>query len=353
MSEIVKCGFYNILECGYYQRGTNIHQFGSINEILHDLNQWSHNKSIEETKLFNPAEGSELLPTYLLRSVQAGGGWMLVTWNQIPSTESGVASVMGNSTVNDPSIVMNAIEPGSIPGYATYFWFLPEMNLFASIRLKKRTQTGQFQMKQYLESALSKISSYAHIEEPENPDDEYRVLGYAQPGEEPQHLYPRFRTSVAKNKGNIEYILQHAGEIRKILCKETLQLNRPLDKGLWQSALGLMGLRQTRESERQDSVPMTYEFSPETFGLQEVERLIETWEEKEAQGVEWDDYGFFFTGQDNPHWLRHDILKTEVNLNVEWLDDELADPVVLLNELQAHKAQILRSIKRENGQDIA
>lgn len=347
MPEIVKCNFYNINECGYFKRGTNEHQFGSITEILSDLYEWSQNKDIQQTKLFSPAGGSDLFPTYLLNVVETGEDWLLTTWSQVPSSKSGVASVMGSSKVDEPAVVMNAIQAGSIPGFATYFWFIPELSLFASVRLKNRTQTGQAGMQKYIETALSKISSYTHVVPAPVPKEESKILGYALPDGEPQMLYPRFKTSVARNKGNIEYILQNAENISKVCCKETLELNKPIENDLWQSALQLMGLKKARECERKDSVQLKYEFSPETFGANEVKQIIAAWEAKEGEKSEWDDYGFYFVGQSNkPYWLSHDLLRTDVNLNVEWLNEELASPDVLLDELRKHKKQILKNIRR-------
>ena len=342
MSELVKFSFYNVTACGYYARSDDSPVFGSLREILEDLRIWSIGKSIAQTKLYEPAEGSDFLSTYLLNINSQDGDWLLSTWNETPSTEAGVASIVRDSPLTNPVVVMNEIQANSIPGYATYFWFLPGEDLFASVRLKKRTQTGQKPMQKYLESALSKVSSYTFTEPTMG-----RIIGYGRPGEEPLSLHPRFRTSLASNPGNRELILQNSEQISRVYRKETLHLNRAEQRSRWQSMLRMIGLNQGQEFARNDDVNLRYDFSPEFIGSTDVVSILGEWDRSSSERSDWDDYGFSFVGDSNKiHWLSHDLLTTEFHLDVDWDTAETVNAESLMSALMQMKPTILRSIAR-------
>ncbi|MFO7127347.1 hypothetical protein P3E14_32305, partial [Pseudomonas aeruginosa] len=69
------------------------------------------------------------------------------------------------SQVGNTEVVLKEIPEGGIPGFATYFWFLPERNVFASIKFQHLI-TGQKPMQEYMESYLTLYSSHAVLTEP-------------------------------------------------------------------------------------------------------------------------------------------------------------------------------------------
>lgn len=349
MSEPVKFSFYRVHECGYYSWGNDTPAFGSLQELLTDLQHWSADKSIENTKLYEPQAGSDYLSTYLLNIQHVGDDWLVTTWNEVPSTEAGVASVIRNSSVAAPNVVMNRIRDNSIPGYATYFWILPSHGLFASVRFKKRTQTGQPQFRKYVEQALSLISSYVRYGEDEE-DSSRQVIGYAPIGRDliSPSPSPRFKTSLAHDVGNREYIRENANRISKIVRKETLRLNHADERQWWQSALSRLGINAGTDYSRTDDVNIKYELSPEFFDLQKVDSMMQEWDESESVRSEWDDYGFKFRGDASKvHWLSYSTLTASAELNVEWDNNEVVNGESLLSVLTAGKVELLRQIREE------
>ncbi|EGE8426653.1 hypothetical protein HI649_004071 [Escherichia coli] len=87
MSESVKLSFYRAHECGYYLWGNNTPVFGSLQELLTDLHFWSTDKSIENTKLYEPQADSDYLGTYLFNINRSGDYWLVTIWNEVPSTK--------------------------------------------------------------------------------------------------------------------------------------------------------------------------------------------------------------------------------------------------------------------------
>ncbi|WP_374263667.1 hypothetical protein [Zoogloea sp.] len=336
MVEHAKITFYKISECGYYRRGTPSPDFGAVPELLRELLAWSQGRPLVETKVFEPADGQDLHPAYLLDIRGDGDSWLVTTWNQTPSNEAGVASVKGESNVGAAQVVMNSIEEGSIPGFATYFWFIPSRGCFASIRFQ-HLWTGQKSLQCYMESYMSSFSS--HVVTEEGNGDELEILGYApNPGEEPVHVSPRFRTSLVYKPGETDVIRNGVESIRKIVRKTALTLTREADLAKWQQFLRWTKLRD--QPAALQKVRVQYEIST-GISLADLDAIIHDWNEQHDR--EWDDYGFCLKGESQKiRWLSHSLARSEFDLDVTRDNDEVVSPASLLAALADKRAAILR-----------
>jgi hypothetical protein len=74
---------------------------------------------------------------------------LLTTWNVTPHAGDQIASIQGNSVVGNPVVVMNNLPAGGIPGFATYFWFIPAQSVLATVRFH-HTHNGHQGLDMYL-----------------------------------------------------------------------------------------------------------------------------------------------------------------------------------------------------------
>lgn len=86
--------------------GESTPAFGSIDALLSDLQRWSSNKNLVQTKVFEPRDGQDIHPAYLLDIKNSGDSWVVTTWNQTPANEAGVASIKGESNVGSAEVVI-------------------------------------------------------------------------------------------------------------------------------------------------------------------------------------------------------------------------------------------------------
>ena len=71
--EQVKVSLYKIASCGYYPRGNHNHpQFGGVDDILRDIQRWGADKRLAHTKTFDPLDGGNHLPVYLVDATRHG-----------------------------------------------------------------------------------------------------------------------------------------------------------------------------------------------------------------------------------------------------------------------------------------
>lgn len=341
VSEKAVITFYNIDKAGYYVQGSKAPAFGSVLETLSDLQRWAGPKNLKQTKTFEANE--ERYPCYLVDAKSSGDDWVLIMWNEIPANGQQVPSISETAQFGaDPQVILNPLQRGSIPGYATYFWFMPEKNLLATVRLHNKL-TSQSTLQNYLHCYLKQSSQHV-VSNPFTNEDgtvEVRVTGYknnpSDLEEEKKHYNPRFNTSLVRNLGKHEVIRQNADRVKKIERIVELDLSKPEQLGLWQKML--QGVHLGAPQGAGITTKVRYTLSPNVT-LQDVNAMIDDWE---ADPNEVNDYGFYFEGDaSKPYWLSKSLARTEYELNLERENIEFVQIDSLLTDLIKKKNSILR-----------
>lgn len=338
--EKAKITFYEVDQCGFFHRGEPGAAFGNVQNMLCDLVEWSRDKQLAATKVYEPADGSDLMPTYLMDITEGDGAWLVTIWNQTPATEGKVAAAVGTSNVGAATVLMNDIPPGGIPGFATYFWFIPAQKVFASIRFQHLV-TGQKPMQQYMESFLESSSRHVVWTDPAEGVD-IELAGYREgPNAPVQDLSPRFRTKLFRKSGLHAMLLNNAGRVRKVLRKTTLRLDRAEQLDQWQKVMAWTHIRAPQN--RPDLVKLQYEVAAQ-LTRDDIEAMIASW--NAGHDREWDDYGFRLKGESSKvHWLSYSIARKEFDLNVKRNSLEVVNPQSLLKALHGGRAEILKLLE--------
>jgi hypothetical protein len=333
--------FYRINKAGYYSMGGAVAAFGSAEEMLTDLQQWARAKTLKQTKTFEASE--ERYPSYLLDARKSGSDWVLLLWNEIPTNGQQVPSVSETARFGaEPQVILNPVQGGSIPGYATYFWFMPDQSLLATVRLHNKL-TAQASLQHYLQCFLKQSSRHVIAQSVTHDDGSVgvHITGYKldpeDPQEEQKHYYPRFSAGLVRNPGQHEIIRQNADRIKKIERIIELDLSKPEQLGLWQRMLDVVQLGAPQGAAITTKV--RYTIFPEVTP-QDVNEMIADWE---ADLNEVNDYGFYFEGDANkPYWLSNSLARTNFQLDVERDNIEFVRSDSLLSELLRKKDLILR-----------
>lgn len=332
--------FYKIQKAGYYTYGATTPSFGNCLSLLKDLSSWADGKTLKQTKTY---EGNdEVLPAYLLDVKNDGDNFVLLLWNEVPTTDQSVPSVAENSQFGtDPAVILNDIKKGSIPGFATYFWFIPSLDLVASIKLT-HPLTGQKAMQCYLHSFLKQSSSHVMAESVEQPDGSYDVVikGYKVNPEDDvlpkKKHYPQFSVGLVKNPGKHDIIRQNANNVSKVEKVVELNIAKADDFSLWQKMLINMKISHPQNADV--STKVRYELSP-NVSLNDIDGMIADWNANNDTSS--CDYGFSFKGDSKMYWLSRSLARTKFPLNLERQDAEFVNSKSLLSELIGKRKLIL------------
>lgn len=336
----MKLAMFDISRCGYYRRGHwSAPQEEQISWVMRDLENWASSLRLKETKTFTPSEDDDLHPVYCFDvESSVSGNFVITTWNEVPMAEGGVATASGDSAVGAVDVSIAEVDEGAIPGFATYFYVVPAQGIVITVRPEGKRHNGRNGFERYIQAFLTYFSS-AVVREDEVDGVDAKVIGYSIEGEdEPQQLLPVFSTQVKKVAGQLDYIRQHRGSIRKLVRRDSLQMMITTDRSFVRTILQNVGLMET--TFQSSSVKLAYEleFTPTE---NELETIIA---QAEADHDLHSDVGFAFRGDQEIAWLSHALLKMEIDLPVQPNEAGVLPAAALLEALDLRLSSILSLI---------
>lgn len=342
MPEEAKISFYSIERCGYYQQGATTPEFGDIGSILSQLQTWvsQENFSLEETCTYDVGDAEDLLRTFCFDIINNGvtGDYLLTTWNETPSNHGRIAAVSAGNRVGEATVHLNTIPPDTIPGYGTYFWFIPSHDIFATIRFQ-HTVNGHRNLVRYFNSFLEQHTDHTVMYEDENGDIE--IEGYQlSANDDIQELRPSFVSRPLRQSGEIDLLRRKRNKIRKVVRKSILDLGDGENLSLWQRMLDHLGVGENNPD--REEVRVEYSF-PLTPTQEEFNNIIETWEESGMSW--WNDVGFKFESENQIRWLSNALVKHTLAIDVQRDNDETVNTDSLFENLTTNRTMLINLVQ--------
>lgn len=356
--EDVRIRLYTIEDCGFYRRGSQDPQYGLIDEIIEDLKDWVSNRNINQTCTYNP-EGN-FLKTYCcdIRS-NSCGDFLITIWNETASNDGTIAFIDGDKPVGKADLSIAEVDGGNIPGYPTYFWFMPSIDKFATIQLSGSTRNGVRNLGEYLRNYMKWHSSYANREhskqghlffEEEISVLNYRITSYSDKTSSypiPENMIVKFNFFLHEKGGKSEdFIRQNRNSIQRALFKSTLTLSSSEEKGFVERFFDVFSINKERMNHE---LNFSYNMEFNNPSEEEVEALIKAWRRLEAESEsEWEDLGFEVLEECSIRktkkvWMSKYIASSVFRLPVK-KDSEKVDIENLLNVLTEQKKIILNKL---------
>jgi len=307
--------FYDINAFGYFKHGEDLPVFGDAASGLEQLRQWATSTGIvlRDTCTYEPDGQTDSLRTYCFDMVRSHqhGDFLLTTWNEIPTIEGKTPTVNGAEPVGFAHVQLSDLPVGGIPGYPTYFWFLPGDNRFATVTFDA-IMNGQQNLVHYLAGFLRNYSTHACRNT--NSAGDIQVIGYRQSASDsPEHLYPRFQSSLCHNRTVLAYIRRNRQSITKYIRKLKVEPHITRNVGflrhIFEHATGL------DQNQRQpEPLKLRYEVDM-TPSEADLNAMIEEWQRSPT--TRWDDVGFKISGDDrNVRWLSHSLARADFDLDI-------------------------------------
>lgn len=332
-----KLDFYDVKKCGFYKRGGENPEFGSLNILVEDFNNFLQGKSLNLTKTYDYNDESGDLPTYCYSFVGSGDNYLLTTWNETPFEDGNIASANGNDTVGSVTIQQTSVPENHIPGYATYFWLVPSENLIVSLRPSSIAYNGHQNLKKYFTSFLRYYTRY-NVLNPLEPD---AVIGYTDGREEEAKFYPKFETFLRKKPTDIDFLISNANEIYKLIKKDKLTLNGELQLSFLDSILYKLCLDDVdRNILEEKNYKIELEYTP---NADDIQRIINDFDLSNNDPSI--DFGFLIHGRQSPIWLSKTYERHEYTLNVEREPGEVINADALYQEILINRDVFLNLLE--------
>ncbi len=345
--------FYDIKKAGFYHYGSEAHAFGDIEAVLQDIITEFRDRDFIYTCPYIPKVDTNIMRTFLFDLVASkSGGYVLSIWNETPMFSGGIASV--NPTNKVGTLEVNLTEPpeGAVPGYPTYFWFLPEMGKYATLVPEGSIMNGNQGMNKFMRKFMENFSRYAqkaHLDGDDSPTGNtnfgFNVTGYADPNgvseESPSRVVPHFETHLHRNRGAIEYIRGRRSRIRKVLRRCGVDYSVPEHTELFRAVANELTGGATDRDASSDVFKINYDINL-TPDERELDHMIDQWGHRYDSSNE-DRVGFEISGEKGVWWLDSSLARDDFELPVREFVEGFPVTTSLLQCLEDGKAHILKS----------
>lgn len=345
---------YKINKSGLYPRGdkTNIATFGNLESFLDDLICWTtlDDKPLKETCTFSPINEKEVKKTFCYDIKKSNlNNFLLITWNETASLNSSFPTISGSSKVGEADINFTNLNPDDIPGYPSYFYIMPKENRMASISFE-HSLNGKSNLEKYLKEFFSKLSHYVISEQQINldGDHEHVMAGWSDGQSTHYNLIGHFETKLIRNKGKIEHIKQNWTKIskmhqhNKISTKEFIKFN-------FISRLTKKFMDSQTPDFHEHKVKFSFETSYKPKTRNELNDIIDEWNNSTEINSKWDDLGFSFEKESSTiHWLNKSIATNAFEIPLLKSHKNIIESERLILWLDNNKNVILRL---ENSSD--
>ena len=332
---------YSVSKCGFYRRGEKLPKFGSLADTFQQLSDWSKGLPLSLTKLTDPTPDADSLPVYLLEMVPCGSGWILACWNEVPSIDGNITSVSKSSIVGSPEVHINGVVENSIPGYATYFWIVPDKNVIASIKFRDFT-TGLRAMSAYIGDFLALESAYA-IDAIDQDGQPY-IAGYTDKQDNvPTAAQPKFKLETFKKKGRRTFLVDNHDKIKKVVRVGRVTLENVLERTTFQSLVRFLRGDPTQHQDVEVGVRSARVELQYTPTENELKQMIEA-DDADDDGSRWEDLGFEIPGEGTV-WLNRSRASDTFPLNIDIGAAGVVKTELLSKAIVAQKEELLKLLE--------
>jgi hypothetical protein len=345
--------FYDIAKSGFYHYGADSKAFGDLNVVLQDIISEFSGQDLVYTCPYLPKKGADVLRTFLYDiKLDSSGSCLLSTWNESQIFKNGIASVNARNKVGTMSVNLTPPPEDSIPGYPTYFWFLPELNIYATVVMGEAMLNGNQGMNLFMKKFMENFSSYAildHLDGDDAPQGNtnfgHRVVGYAEPGTPDNDDMPRvtchFETHLHRNLGQIEYIRRVRSRISNVVRRCGVDYSVNAQESLARAVIDDLSGGMTERENSKEPYKINYDISL-CPSEKELEYMIDQWGVK--YGLNKDDrVGFKVSGEQGVWWLDSSLARDDFELPVSEFEEGFPVTASLLECLESEKTHILKA----------
>lgn len=313
----MKIEVHRITRCGFYQRGSKNPLFGALPEWHGEFNKWVQGRSsVSLTSTFQAQDLTS--PTvFCAGSTSTSDGLGLILWHGVPSTEKGVAYIQENDQPGKVNVQEASLGANSIPGWASYYWILPQLNLLVCLQPAGKIRNrgnGLPDCRGYIHGWLRQHSDYVHcISRQDSPDGaDFEIVWRSSPKDVGRSdLNVHFDSHPVTMPCAFDEMRLRCDEIRKLVHSVQLSRVLPRDWDVLTRLVALLGYEEYAPPET-DHLNFRWE-SDWRPGMNELNALIARQSEqaivgrKERQGVR-------FRGDSTVYWLDGGPLRDEIEV---------------------------------------
>ncbi|PHL38128.1 hypothetical protein BMR42_24160 [Escherichia coli] len=351
--------FYKIDEFGFYRRNKEKYPdrfFGDVNSVFSDFSKWlaaQENLGSTCTLEVNKEEGGQNIFCKDYYKHEDGNEYLIILWNEMSNADNKILAMPKTAKIGSNGVKEPKTEDDDIIGLPSYFWFVPDLELFAVVYFKHSVSNIKA-MQQYIKEYCHALSGFVTLDK--------KGVSYYTDGTSPKGKY-RFKFTHKKivNKNKRRKLVDSPERITEIVRKVEIPkvVTDPRNKIRRAMNAIQIGLRRVVPDFLKDGDENSKEINDVNEALKNASRQIievripfsgdedtinyildkydENFDESATQKL-----GFKLKGDPNVVWLHESVIKTEVELDVKISEDSLPTAVDVMTAISAKRDIILK-----------
>ncbi|EAW26074.1 hypothetical protein ATW7_01150 [Alteromonadales bacterium TW-7] len=293
--------FFKLDDFGFYEKGKEIPEYSNFHEMVAKFHDWVEGcTSYEDTCPFDGKKRTTNKSLFCLNSTydHNTGDVVLVLWKTIGSHGGSVNGIDITASPNQNYI--KTVEKSSkdvVFGEPMYYWFIPTLNVFASIKLANSVADTNL-VKRYFRSYVEHFMECKgrHVSMEEKDGLSYKKVTFS--NEHGKGLHFKFHASTFKQKMNEDRLEALRKRITHLVKRDYISATGSQGRDLWSkmtNGLPLISAPKTKDNRKVETVS---EIQPT---LQELKELLHIYEQSNFGG--WENIGVRVDDSDRIIWL--------------------------------------------------
>lgn len=311
--------FFKYNKLGFYQRGTDYAEPIGMDVLLDNMQRWYQGRvSLESTLPWDGnTPGYDSRKKVYLKSIERNpvtGDYLVILWRAVGSGD-GIYGMRSDAALNDDRLY-NANEAANgenvIWGEAAYYWFIPSMNIFASIKFS-RSVADTLLLNRYIRSFVELQSTLGQkVVERKESTNGFPYLSIFFKGQNGANLWFNADSKQYRKLTNGADLNRIAEDIESFVQRDIISDEVMRESG-WERLcrnLPFMSSEVTRDTRR---VEINIDVKPTARELAEI---LDTYSHDYANrhDGDWRNIGFKKKGVGGICWLNEFVVKNILNV---------------------------------------
>lgn len=346
--------FFDVRECGFYRiRRTNDseHVKGSLSDTMNAIYSWVQDRDTDQTIPWCTKKHPFRTQIYCKSAAydKDTGDYFFVFWKKYGESSGNVSGVLAKSKVNDSNKDTHKINTQVsgqqvILGEPMYYWFIPQHNIMASIKLPNSLCDSD-NVLNYLKKCIDlriEVSGKSTSERTAyNPkagrDVTIKTVSYKS-DDDKYSLNFRFNAELKELNVNNVSLSALSQQITHLVVRETITSSKEVSKDSMFTLFDRIALKKTPKVSMSKQVEI---ITQESLTYNELKSIIQLYNnELHSDASQWNNIGFKVDGADgNTKWFDKYVERKQI----------LVDPLHKKDSSYYTAQQLLIEVKRERN----
>ncbi|MBE1275646.1 hypothetical protein [Enterovibrio baiacu] len=368
--------FFDLEKCGYYRIRQNADGEPydiDVDDMLKRLNDWLVGKRFQNTVPWGDT-GSAFSKIYCQSYYRdpSSGDFVLVLIKSVGAENGGVKGIKFDSNVdsdsNDTVTSADGINAREVAwGQVMYYWFIPELNVLASIKFRDSVCDINGLSKYVREWVKYRCNKHVgEIKETrrERADGQTSVFVQrkhyrCESGAKDNFSFVfKFLAKQLKQKTKVDDFTSLQSKVTHLVFRSTISASstdRRKYAKLMDKFLPKFGFCAPKVDSGKVSETRHYEVIVEEFpSYTELEEIFKQYNEDYDEFNLWDNVGLKFNGRSNDTvWLDKYVVKSEISMPEKLADKDTYSANQIMQKLLANRKELLSKVNKQDATDTS